>query len=202
MLWRATALKYRISEAYPDYLYRCHFIQGDVNEVLPRLLSKIPWRTARGVAFIDPYATQMKWCTVESFQGTCCDFWMLFPLSAIMRLLPLSHRPNEGWAAKLTTIFGDEGWKDVYHEKKQLSIFAEEDPYERAQGIDGLLAYATQRYKETFPGVWGPGILRTSQNSPLFALYAIVPNESSKARKASGGIASHLIKRIEAASRS
>ena len=191
------ALRRRVADAHPDYLHRCSFLQGDVNEVLPMLLNRIPWRTARGVAFIDPYATQMEWQTVEAFRGTCCDFWMLFPLGAIMRLLPLSHMPNEEWAAKLTRIFGDDGWKAVYSEKRQLSLFPEEDPYERESGIDALLAYATERYRQVFPEVCGPGVLRTTQNSPLFALYAIVPNESSKARRASSNIANHLITKIQ-----
>jgi len=73
---------------------------------------------------------------------------MLFPLGAIMRMLPRSHRPNEEWATKLTKIFGDEGWEVVYSEKKQLSLFPEADPYEREPGIDALLKYATERYKQ------------------------------------------------------
>lgn len=195
------ALRCRIAEAHPDYLHRCSFLQGDVNEVLPMLLNRIPWKTARGVAFIDPYATQMEWQTVEAFKGTRCDFWMLFPLGAIMRLLPRSHRPNEEWTVRLTKVFGDEGWKIIYSEKRQLSLFPEVDAYEREPGIGELLAYATERYKQVFPGVCGPGILRTTQNSPLFALYAIVPNESSSARRVSSSIANHLIRQIQSTSR-
>lgn len=198
---KLSALRLRIADEHPDYLDRCEFLQGDVNEVLPKRLHSIPWERARGVAFIDPYATQMEWLTVEAFKGTRCDFWMLFPLSAIMRMLPRSHMPGDEWAAKLTRVFGDEGWKAVYNERRQLSLFGDADPYERESGVNGLLEYATQRYEEVFPGVWGPGILRTTQNSPLFALYAIVPNESEQAIKISGRIAKHLLSQIEGTDR-
>lgn len=193
---KLSTLKSRIVEEYPEYLGRCMFVQGDVNVELPKLLASIDWTSSRGVAFVDPYATQMKWSSVMSFADTCCDFWVLFPLHAIMRMMPTKHGPDDGWSNRLDEVFGSHDWVKLYTEKRQPSLFGDDDPYERESGIDGILDYASKKYEASFPGVWGPAVLRTDSNSPLFALYAIVPNGSDKALKASGGIASSLIRQM------
>lgn len=194
---KLSLLEARIKERFPECHGRCEFICGDVNQALPALLRHIDWSRSRGVAFIDPCATQLEWATLASLRGTCCDTWVLFPLSAIFRMLPVGEMPPEEWSRRLDIIFGDPGWREMYHERSQLSLFSDEMSYERERGVEGLLAYATKRYKQAFPGVWGPAVLRTSVNSPLFALYGIVPNESESAQRISGRIANHLLKPIE-----
>ncbi len=191
------ALRYRINQDYPDYLERCRFVCGDANVELPKILKQIDWSTSRGVSFVDPFATEMTWESLSSFKATCCDFWLLFPLHAIIRMLPTGDMPSKEWSRKLGLVFGNDDWRELYSERKQLSLFQDGPSYERTQGVNKLLEYATACYKKAFPGVWGPAVLRSRTNAPLFALYAIVPNGSGTALGASGRIARHLISQIQ-----
>jgi len=199
---KITNLRNLISENYASQLDKCHFIKGDVNDTLPKLLSERNWKTDRAVTFIDPFATQLQWKTVESFKGTRCDVWLLFPISDVLRLMPRGKMPPDNWANTLDNLFGDKEWRSIYKVPKndQLLLFDEEetegDP-QRASGVDEVLLYTTRRYKTVFPEVNGPAILRTSRNSPLFALYSMVANESAAARKASRNIASNLLFKID-----
>ena len=191
------ALRCRILSQFPDCENRCVFICGDANKELPELIRRMDWQKDRAVSFIDPFATQFKWSSFECFRNTCCDVWMLFPLFAIIRMLPTSHMPSEDWCKSLDEIFGEGDWRNLYHKTTQLSLFGEE-AVEREKGIDQLLEYATRRYRQAFPGVWGPAVLRTERNAPLFALYALTANHSPQALSVSGKISRHLLNGIGA----
>lgn len=193
-------LRNRIAETYPDQLRKCHFIEDDVNKALPALLRSIDWQTGRAVSFIDPCATQLKWSTLKAFEGTCSDVWLLFPLSAIIRLLPRENLPNDGNARRLDTIFGNSDWRNIYYDPAEIQprLFDDGDQlFERHSGTQELLQYATKRFEEIFPTVLEPGMLRNEKNSVLFALYALISNKSNAAQKVAKGIASHLIRALE-----
>lgn len=197
-------LRDRVSEMYPELLGRCEFVRGDVNVELPRILSSVDWESGvRAVCFIDPCATQTDWSTIEAFRSTCCDTWLLFPISAIIRMLPANKQPTDGLQRSLNRIFGDDGWKSLYHDDHafQPSIFSlieEEEPkWRRERGIAGLSEYYRLRLESAFPAVFGPGTLKMSGNSPLFQLYAFVPNSNKRAQEIAGKIAKFLIERIE-----
>ena len=77
---------------------------ADANVFLSNLQEN--WRTWRGVLFLDPFATQVEWATIEKIAGfNALDTWILFPISAIARMLPVSKNPDdisEAWADRLT----------------------------------------------------------------------------------------------------
>lgn len=144
---------------------------SDANAFL--LMLKEDWRSWRGVLFLDPFATQVNWSTiekVETFQSL--DTWILFPVSAIARMLPQSRHPDEidrQWVSRLTTVFGDDSWRDLYRESRQRDLFLS-GRQEREPGIDGLLSI----YKHKLSELFGDRFLResrplkNSKNSPLF----------------------------------
>lgn len=192
-------LRSRIADSYPHLLARCQFIQGDVNDTLPELVRSIPWKKQRGVMFIDPWATQLSWSSVESLRGARCDIWMLFPLGAITRMLPCEHLPPREFEGALTRIYGNEGWKGLYHCEKgvQLSLFGEEDPQvSRQRGTKELIEYTTERLRTVSQCVCGPAELRTSTNAPLFALYSMLPVGTQRAIKHFKDISNHLLRTI------
>lgn len=193
------SLEATIAEEYPDQLGKCQFILGDANTTLPRLLSELNWRCDRAVTFVDPCATQLKWNAIEAFKGTCSDVWLLFPLSAILRMMPKESIPSGGLASSLDELFGSSSWRSVYqaHGHQQLRLFDSADlGWYRESGIEKVIAFATERFQTVFPEVNGPAILRTEKNSPLFALYSMVANDSVKARKISRDISADLIRKI------
>ena len=133
------------------------------------------WRGWRGVLFLDPFATQVKWSTLEKIEAfKSLDTWVLFPISALLRMLPQSRRPDEidhKWVSRLAAVFGDEGWRNLYRERRQQDLFGPE-AHEREAGIDGLLGV----YKGKLSALFGNRFLqssrtlRNSKNSPLFEL--------------------------------
>ena len=78
------------------------------------------WNRWRGVLFLDPFATEVEWSTIERISSfKALDTWILVPVSAIARMLQRHPKPDEipnSWATRLTKIYGDKSWEDLYKE--------------------------------------------------------------------------------------
>lgn len=143
----------------------------DANDFLNNLQED--WRAWRGVLFLDPFATEVEWSTIERIASfNALDTWILFPVSAITRMMPRSREPDDvstGWAESLTRIFGDESWRELYGPDPQLSFFGGETQ-QRAPGVDGVI----ETYKNKLSTLFQGRFLRqsktftNSRNSPLF----------------------------------
>ena len=60
-------------------------IQGDANKKVPEFCRNMD-AFDRAVVFLDPYATEVAWSTVEAIAATQkIDCWILFPLMAVAR---------------------------------------------------------------------------------------------------------------------
>lgn len=144
---------------------------SDANEFLGQLQQN--WTQWRGVLFLDPFGTQVEWSTIEKIAGyEALDTWILFPVSAIARMLPTSRRPDaiaEGLVTRLNKVYGDENWRNLYRPNPQGNLFGQAE-HERDSGTDGLLKI----YKDKLSGLFGNRFLtqsRTLKNSRNAALY-------------------------------
>lgn len=169
----------------------------DANEYLSTL--DADWRGRRGVLFMDPFATEVEWSTLErvaTFQAL--DTWILFPVMAILRMLPRSQRPDDidqKWVARLTAVFGDESWRGLYQERRQPDLF-DHDAREREPGTDGLLHI----YKGKLAALFGDRFLhksRTLRNSRKSALFEFMfcaghPRGAGIAKEIAGHILENL----------
>ena len=172
-------------------------VHSEANEFLSKLHED--WNSWRGVLFLDPFATQVEWATIEKIAGfNALDTWILFPTGAIARMLPTSQQPDEispEWAKRLTRIFGDESWRNLYQEDPQGNLFGGVE-YQREPGVDGLIDI----YKEKLRTLFGKRFLeksrtlRNSKNSPLFEFMFCVgnPNGIGPAKR----IAKHILEHI------
>lgn len=170
---------------------------SDANEFLSSLDDD--WYGRRGVLFLDPFATEVEWSTLErvaTFQAL--DTWILFPVSAIVRMLPQSQRPDEidpKWGSRLTTVFGDGSWQNLYQARRQPDLF-HPDAQERKPGIDGLLRI----YKGKLAALFGDRFLeqsrtlRNSRNSALFE-FLFCAGHPAGARIAKD-IAGHILRNL------
>jgi three-Cys-motif partner protein len=170
---------------------------SDANEFLRNLQQN--WKQWRGVLFLDPFATEVEWSTMETIAGfKALDTWILFPVSAITRMLPKSRKPDEispKWAKRLTRVFGDESWHSLYQEDPQGNLFGGVE-YQREPGVNGLIDI----YKEKLRTLFGKRFLgksrtlRNSRNSPLFEFMFCVgnPNGIPLAKR----IANHILKHM------
>jgi len=123
----------------------------------------------RGVLFLDPFATQVEWKTVQAVADTnALDTWILFPVSSISRMLPRNKMPQDvdaKWAAKLTRVFGDESWKSFYHPNPQLSLLPREEDgdYIRHPGVKQI----RDTYKQSCRVLSVTGCWMTPTNLPI-----------------------------------
>ena len=174
-----------------------HIENSDANEFLRDLQRN--WQDWRGVLFLDPFATQVHWKTIETIAGfEALDTWILFPTSAVARMLPKSKRPEhieEKWADRLTSVFGNESWQRLYQQSSQAPLFGEPD-MERMEGVAGLLSI----YKENLRKLFGNRFLdksrtlRNSRNSPLFEFIFCVGNP--KGIGLAQRIAGHILEKL------
>ena len=171
--------------------------QGEANSVLNSL--QRDWGACRGVLFLDPFATEVEWTTLTRIASfNALDTWILFPVSAVVRMLPTARQPDDispQWASRLTRVFGDESWRGLYREDPQASLFGKPRSI-RERGVDGLLSI----YKKNLGRVFDDRFLRTSRRlatstgSPLFEFLFCVGNRQGI--KLAKGIAKHILEKM------
>lgn len=179
---------------------------GDANENLAEILESIDWRYNRGLLFLDPYATQLNWSTLEKVAKTkSIDVWYLFPFSAVSRMLPKSGK-YEANEACLDRLLGDSGWRtEFYKEDTQMSLFdmfdfgiegGSEKRLVRDADTDHIKEYIIKRLQTIFPCVSkNPRIFRNSNNSPMFLFCFAISNDSGPAQGLALRIADHILKK-------
>lgn len=154
----------------------------------------------RGVLFVDPFGTELAWSTVERIAAVeRLDMWLLFPVSAIIRMLPLSRNPEEidrSWVARLRHVFGNEDWRKLYGPGSQLGLFGTAEESVRASGVDGLRRIYMDQLREVFGSrlLTESRTLRNSRHSPMFDFIFCAghPRGSDLAKR----IAGHIIREM------
>ncbi|NPV90787.1 MAG: three-Cys-motif partner protein TcmP [Firmicutes bacterium] len=175
-------------------------IPGDCNELLETIYS-VSWykNRWRGVIFLDPYAMDLKWASLEAIAKTkAFDVWYLFPLSALNRVLQKRGNIPKKNKSKINDLLGTTEWeKEIYYESPQLALFGEQE-IERIS-IDGIKKFVIQRLKMVFPAVSEKSlVLRNPLNrSPLFLLCFAISNDSKTAIKLSLKAADHILTHTE-----
>lgn len=155
------------------------------------------WRGRRGVLFLDPYATAVEWATIERIAGLeALDTWILFPTSALSRMLPKGKKPDDVdpmWAERLTKIYGDESWRNLYRPTPDLF---EGTLSQRQPGVGGLLSI----YKGNLQNLFGDRFLQksrplvNSKNSVLFEFIFCAGNP--KGARLAHRIARHIVEKL------
>ena len=153
-------------------------VNGDANTELPRFCSKLR-DFDRAVVFLDPFATEVAWETVEVIAQTeKIDCWILFPIMAINRMMPTGNEPTPALAERLDRVFGSrEHWQSLYAPSHQLSLFGDEPSQERHGGSAGIADAYRRRLESVFVRVAPTRRpLVNSKDSPLFELYFAASN--------------------------
>lgn len=185
------SLQDQIALRPPELRKKVIIQSGDANECLKELCEK-KWQSHRAVAFLDPFALQVKWETIEAIAKTeAIDMWLLFPAMAVNRMLPRSGKIPVTWEKKLTELFGETGWKEVFYQREN-SLFDDELVSKTPAIFDVISEYVTERLASIFSGVnKQPLILRNRTGSPLFLLCFASGNR--KGSKIALKIAQHII---------
>lgn len=170
----------------------------DCNEMLQKISEK-DWlkNNWRGVIFLDPYAMQLSWESLENISKTkAIDVWYFFPFYALNRNLQTKGIIPASSKKAISKLLGTDTWKEViYKESAQFSLF-EESSLEKIN-TDELREYIIKRLRETFPAVSDKAVLLNNEkNAPIFLLCFAGSNPSEKAVKASLKVANHLLSNI------
>ena len=139
----------------------------------------VPWRGQRAVIFLDPFATEVDWQTVQAIADTkSVDLWILFPLSALTRILPTEREPDEEWAAVLDRVFGDSDWRGAFYKSsEQPTLFGEKEIVTVRNDQQAIVNAYLDKLKTIFEGVANtPKWFLNSRNSPQFALMFAASN--------------------------
>ena len=173
---------------------RIEIIQGDANVEVPEFCRNMD-DLDRAVVFLDPWATEASWTTVEAVANTKkIDCWILFPLSAVTRMMPVDNEPPEAWANHLDRIFGGrQYWQESYEDSPQMTLFGGGPRRVRSWDSEQIAGRYKDRLRSVFHRVADKSVtLRNSTNSPLFELFFAVGNPSG-ARPALR-IADHILR--------
>ena len=169
---------------------------GDCNEVLKKIIGNIG-KYERGVIFLDPYAMDLHWDTLEMIAKTeKLDVWYLFPISALARCLPRAGRPDPSLHGKIKQMLGTDDWQSLYKDSPQMDLFGEV-AVER-DDFDAVCKYVVKRLEAIFPAVAENSLrLKNTINSVMFYLFFAVSNPSKKAIDLSMRGAEYILKNVE-----
>lgn len=198
------------AEQNPEHTLALHRLQAefpnrdiqiehaDANEFLPQWCEshnqiKIPWDQHRAVIFLDSFATQVDWQTVQCIAVTkSVDLWILFPLSTLTRILPREREPNEAYAHRFDRVFGGTEWRsELYYTQTQPTLFGEMESTVRSDQqaiVDLYLRKLDSVFEMVAPS---PKWFYNSRNSPQFAFMFAASNP--KGAPTAVKIAKHLL---------
>ena len=164
-----------LEELIEDCKERVAIVEGDANDVIPHFCDNMG-DFDRAVVFLDPYATQLSWTTVEAIAVTKkIDCLILFPLMAVTRMMPRNKEPDAASAQRLNGIFGEQKcWHRIYKEMSYKSLFGshEREIWRHKVPIGDLYR---ERLENVFEAVASAKLVN-SNNAPLFELFFAAGN--------------------------
>ena len=202
---KAGELQDMINVEFPQMRRRVTIFCGDANDKLADIISSVDWRFNRGLLFLDPYATQVNWTTLENVAQTkSIDVWYLFPFSALERMLPKNGKYDK-WEDCIDRLLGDSGWREEFYKKDpHMSLFdfisdesgqSDGERMVKDANPEHIKEYILSRLERIFPSVSKLArIFRNSRNSPMFLFCFAIASESPKAQGLALRIANHILK--------
>jgi three-Cys-motif partner protein len=191
-----TAELEKLKREHPSKASQVEIITADANEYVKKFCATQNWRNVRAVLFLDPFATEVEWTTIEAIAKTAAiDVWILFPLMAVNRLL--ASDPKKACRAALDRIFGTPEWFDRFYSTRKVDDFFESalEKVEKDGNFDSISEFYTERLKGIFAGVAPKArIFRNQKESPLFQLFFAAGNP--KGAPIAVGIAKYLLEKL------
>ena len=163
-------LKGRIKQKVLDQGTIINYHIDDTNKVIPEICKSIDWSCSRAVLFLDPFAMEVKWDTIEIIAKTqAIDLWLLFPIMALNRLLPRDGDIPTIWKEKINELYGTQEWHQYFYKDSEPDLFANQTGHLKTANVEKISQYTHSRLKTIFADVAKKHlILRNSKNSPLF----------------------------------
>ncbi len=159
-------------------------INDDANTAILRWCNSLNSQRERAVVFLDPFGAQVRWETIAALAKTqAVDLWVLFPYSAINRMLVRDHKPPAKWAELLDAVLGTHDWETAFYSTASVpSLFDSAETIEMVRkSVDfrNITLFISERLKAEFRAVSEPLPLYNSTGSLLFLLFFAAGNEPS-----------------------
>jgi three-Cys-motif partner protein len=159
-------------------------INEDANTALLRWCEELDTQRRRAVVFLDPFGASVRWEAIAALgQTRAVDLWVLFPYSAINRMLIRDRKPPSSWAQRLTEVFGTPDWEQAFYSTyKFRSLLDETQQIEtvyKSADYRQITDFFVERLKSEFKGVSKPLPLCNSGGSLLFMLFFAAGNDRS-----------------------
>jgi len=163
---------------------RIRIVNDDANTALMQWCAKLDARRQRAVVLLDPFGASVRWEVIAALGRTrSVDLWVLFPYSAINRMLVRNRRPPKAWAKKLTAVFGTDDWEDAFYSTSRFrSLLNFNEEIERVQKSVGhreITDFFVTRLRQEFEAVSTPLPLHNSNGALLFMLFFAAGNQAS-----------------------
>jgi three-Cys-motif partner protein len=168
--------------------------QVDANTGLREIVERPPWSSkgrsrSRGVVFLDPYALQVEWPTLQALASTkALDVWYLFPLRDVTRQLAHARSRVGPKARRLDKVLST-AWTELYappdpDTPEQQDLWGEpEAPDEKRVASSAQIeAWFKKQLDREFEYVSDPVPILTRPNRQTFSLFLGVSNPSPRAR--------------------
>ena len=124
---------------------------GDANELIPKLCANLWESSARAFVFVDPFATEVAWSTVEALaMSKAADILLMFPAGAVRQMLPREGMPPESWEPRLDMLFGGRYWAGTYTETTVPGFWEEVKHLRSDEGFEKIVGCYRDRLINLF----------------------------------------------------
>ncbi len=159
-------------------------LNEDANEAILKWCGNLNTRRERAVVFLDPFGASVKWDAIAALGRTrAVDLWVLFPYSAINRMLVREGKPQASWSRRLTEVFGTNDWEGAFYSTTSFaSLFDSTQRIEvthKSADYREITNFFVKRLQTEFEAVSKPLPLCNSNDSLLFMLFFAAANKVS-----------------------
>ncbi len=163
---------------------RTEVVNQDANEALLSWCRNLDTKRERAVVFLDPFGASVRWEVVAALARThAVDLWILFPYSAINRMLVRNRKPPRSWAQRLTAVFGTNEWEDEFYSATAFRSLLDSDStiesVRKSADHRTITGFYSQRLEREFEAVSSPFPLHNSTGSLIFILFFAAANKHS-----------------------
>lgn len=186
--------------AYTDKIDKINFITDDCNNALNQICAK-DWSKWRGVAFLDPFAMELEYRTLQCLARTeVFDVWYLFPFEATLRCMQNDGKTPSKTSMRISKALGTDEWKEALYSSfgVQLDLFGEvSDEMKKRDHYSKVKDYVIRRFSCDFRKVLKEPhlFLRYPRNNPIFLLCFMCNNPSVKAQSLAVKLAKDVCKK-------
>lgn len=159
-------------------------LNEDANNALLTWCKGLDTKRQRAVVFLDPFGASVKWEAIAALGGTrAVDLWVLFPYSAINRMLVRRGKPRKTWADRLTSVFGTTEWENSFYSSTTFPSLLESteviESVHKSANHRVITDFFVRRLKQEFVAVSDPFPMHNSNGSLMFMLFFAAGNEHS-----------------------